>query len=102
MKRPGEYVAKEWSEQKVPEIAVIGLYDTYQKCIRLEALTLTSWEKNGLEFFSKKISRILSIFSAKNRGFWGVKPGPLESPIIHLMAHQKILGGYYLKKLNIQ
>ena len=51
VKRPGEYFAKEWSEQKVPEIAVIGLYDTYQKCIRLEALTLTNWGKNGLEFF---------------------------------------------------
>ena len=86
----------------MPIIAVIGLYDTYQKCMRLEALTLTSLEKNGLEFFSKKISKILSIFSPKNRGFLGVKPGPLESPIIHLMAHQKILGGYYLKKLNIQ
>ena len=69
VKRPSEYFANQWSEQTLSEIAVIGLYDTYQKCIRLEALTLTSWAKNGLEFFSKKIYKILSIFSPKNRGF---------------------------------
>ena len=69
---------------------------------RLEALTLTSLEKNGLEFFTQKISKSLSIFSTKIEVFGGVKPGPLESPIIQLMAHQKIIGGYYLKKLNIQ
>ena len=51
-----------------------------------------------LPFFPKS----LSIFTPKDRGFLGVKPGPLESPIIQLMAHQKILGGYYLKKMNIQ
>ena len=51
-----------------------------------------------LPFFPKS----LSIFTPKDRGFFEVKPGPLESPIIQLMAHQKILGGYYLKKLNIQ
>ena len=56
----------------------------------------------ALSFFSKKIYKIISILSPKNRGFLGVKPGPLESPIIQLMAHQKILGGYYLKTLNIQ
>ena len=69
---------------------------------RFETLTLTSLEKNGLEFFTQKISKSLRFFYPKNRGFLGVKPGPLESPIIQLMAHQKILGGYYLKKLNIQ
>jgi hypothetical protein len=69
---------------------------------RFEALTLTSLEKNGLEFFTNFFPKSLSIFTPKNRGFLGVKPGPLESPIIQLMAHQKILGGYYLKKLNIQ
>ena len=78
----------------MPVIEVVGLNDTYQKCIK--------FEKNGLEFFNKKISKTLNIFSPKNRSFLGVKPGPLESPIIHLMAHQKKLGGYYLKKLNIQ
>ena len=64
----------------MPEIAVVGLYDTYQKCIRLEALTLTSWEKNGLEFFSKKISKILSIFSPKNRGFLGGQTWAVGKP----------------------
>ena len=60
----------------------------------LEVLTLTSYEKNGLEFFHKKISKTLNIFSPKNRSFLGVKPGPLESPIIQLMVYEKIFGGY--------
>ena len=68
----------------------------------MEALTLTSLEKNGLEFFTQNISESLSIFSPKNKGFLGVKPGPLESPTIQLLAHPKILGGHYLKKWNIQ
>ena len=66
--------------QKVPVIAVIGLCDTYQKCKTLEALTLTSWEKNGLEFFSKKIYKILSIFSPKNRGFFGGQTWAVGKP----------------------
>ena len=65
----------------------------------LEALTLTSSEKNGLEFFSKKISKILNIFLLKIEVFWGVKPGPLESPIIHLMAHKKT-GGLLFEKIE--
>ena len=55
-----------------------------------------------LSFFTNFYPKSLSIFTPKVEVFWGVKPGPLESPIIQLMAHQKILGGYYLKKLNIQ
>ena len=58
----------------------------------LEVLTLTSQEKNGLEFFNKKISNTLNIFSPKNRRFLGVKPGPLESPIIQLMVYKNIWG----------
>ena len=38
---------------------------------RLEALTLTSLEKNGLEFLTKKISKSLSILPPKNRSFLG-------------------------------
>ena len=37
---------------------------------RWEALMLTRVEKNGLKFFTKKISKTLSIFSMKNRGFF--------------------------------
>ena len=55
-----------------------------------------------LSFFTNFFPKSLSIFTPKNRGFWGVKPGPSKSPIIQLMAHQKILGGYYSKKMNIQ
>ena len=77
----------------MPEIAVIGLYDTYQKCIRLEALTLTSWEKNGLEFFSKKISKILSIFSPKNRGFLGGQTWAVGKPYHPSNCPSKNIGG---------
>ena len=38
VKRPGKYFAYKWSEKKVPIIAVIGLYDTYQKCIKIGGL----------------------------------------------------------------
>ena len=62
--------------------------------LMFEALTLHGFKKNGLEFFRKKISKSLSIFSSKNGVFGGFKPGPLESPVIQLMVHQKIFGGY--------
>ena len=52
VKRIVEYFAKEWSEQKLPITDVAGLYSTYQKYIMIP-LTLTSLEKNGLEFFNQ-------------------------------------------------
>ena len=68
MKRTGKYFAKKWSEQKVLGIEVAGLYITYQKYKRID----TSLEKIGLEFFSQKTSKGLSIFSTKIRSFlWG-------------------------------
>ena len=100
MKRPGEYVAKEWSEQKVPEIAVIGLYDTHQKCKGLEVLTLTIWEKNGLEFFSKKISKILSIFSPKNRGFLGGQTWAVGKPYHPSNGPSKNIEGLLFEKIE--
>ena len=46
--------------------------------------------------FYQKISKSVIIFLLEIEGFWGgVKPGPLESPIIQLMVYEKIFGGYY-------
>ena len=56
------------------------------------ALALTSLEKIGLEFFSQKILKSLSIFSPKIRSFCGVKLGPLGPPTIHLTTHEKRIG----------
>ena len=56
------------------------------------ALALTSLEKIGLEFFSQKIFKSLSIFSPKIRSFLGVKLGPLGPPTIHLTTPEKKLG----------
>ena len=46
----------------------------------LEALTLTSLEKNGLEFFTQKMSKSLSIFSTKNKGFFGGQTWAVGKP----------------------
>ena len=45
-----------------------------------------------LSFFSRKSPKVLSIFSARIRGFCGVKPGPLGPPVIHLAPHEIKLG----------
>ena len=84
----------------MPVIAVIGLYDTYQKCIRLEALTLTSLEKNGLEFFSKKISKILSILSPKNRGFLGGQTWAVGKPCHPSNGPSKKIRGLLFEKIE--
>ena len=55
----------------------------------MEALALTSSEKNGLEVPPPKNSKSLSIFSSKIRVFCGVKPGPLGPPTNHQTTHEK-------------
>ena len=79
---------------------MIGLYDTHQECIRLEALTLTSWEKNGLEFFSKKIYKILSIFSPKNRGFLGGQTWAVGKPYHPANGLSKNIWGVLVEKIE--
>ena len=59
---------------------VVVLYGTYQKYIMFEALTLHGFKKNGLEFFRKKISKSLSIFSPKKLKFLGGKTWAIRKP----------------------
>ena len=47
-------------------IEVVGVMETIKGLKRLEALTLTIFEKNGLELFPKKHFKSLSIFSPKD------------------------------------
>ena len=69
---------------------------------RFVALTLTTLEKNGLEFFTNFFPKSLSIFTPKNRGFLGGQTWAVGKPYHPANGPSKILGGYYLKKLNIQ
>ena len=66
----------------------------------LEALTLTSKEKNGLEFFSKKISKSLSIFSPKNRGFLGGQTWAIGKPYHPANALSKNIRGVLVEKIE--
>ena len=79
---------------------MIGLYDTYQKCIRFEALTLTSWDENGLEFFRKKISKIKSIFSPKNMGFLGGQTWAVGKPYHPSNGPSKKIRGLLFEKIE--
>ena len=64
VKRPDEYFDNSWSEKKVPVILVIGLFDTYQKWIKIgghnsyqfrEKWSWVFYPKNLKKyFFSKK------------------------------------------------
>ena len=73
-------------------IEVVGLYILTKSIKGLMVLALSSLEKIGLEYFSQKIFKSLSIFSPKIRSFCGVKLGPLGPPTIHLTTHEKKLG----------
>ena len=68
----------------------------------LEALTHTSLEKNGLEFFTQKISKSLSIFSPKNRGFLGGQTWAVGKPYHPANGPSKNNRGLLLKNMNIQ
>ena len=50
--------------------------------------------KIDLSFLTNKISKSKSIFSPKNRGFLGVTLGPLGSPFVQLVVHEKLFGVY--------
>ena len=67
-------------------------------------LKLIGVEKNGLEFFTffKLRQKSKHFFSMKNRGFCGVKPGPLGASTIHIAIHRIKIEGYYLENLNFQ
>ena len=67
-----------------------------------EALTLTSLEKNGLEFFTIFFHKSRSIFTPKSRGFLGGQTWAVGKPYHPANGPSKILRGYYLKKMNIQ
>ena len=84
----------------MPEIAVMGLCNSYQKCTKLEAITLTSWEKNGLEFFSKKMSKILSIFPPKIRGFLGGQTWAVGKPYHPSNGPSKYIRGVLFEKIE--
>ena len=66
--------------------------ETIKSLKRLEALTLTILEKNGLELFPQKNFKSLSIFSPENKSFYEVKPVPNESPVTHLATQAKKFG----------
>ena len=66
----------------------------------LEALTLTSKEKNGLEFFSKKISKSLNIFSPKNRGFLGGQTWAVGKPYHPSNGPSKKIRGLLFEKIE--
>ena len=69
---------------------------------RFEALTLTSLEKNGLEFFTNFFPESLSIFTPKNRGFLGGQTWAVGKPYHLANGQSKNIWGLLFKKLNIQ
>ena len=66
----------------------------------LEALTHTSSEKNGLEFFTQKMSKSLSIFSTKNRGFLGGQTWAVGKPYHPSNGPSKKIRGLLFKKIE--
>ena len=66
----------------------------------LEALTLTSLEKNGLEFFGQKMSKSLSIFSTKNKGFLGGQTWAVGKPYHPSNGPSKKVRGLLFEKIE--
>ena len=69
---------------------------------RFEALTLTSLEKNGLEFFTNFSPNSLSIFTPKNRGFLGGQTWAVRKPYHPANGPSKNIRGLLFEKMNIQ
>ena len=65
---------------------------------RFEALTLTSLEKNGLEFFTNFFPKSLSIFTPKNRGFLGGQTWAVGKPYHPANGPSKNIRGLLFKK----
>ena len=69
---------------------------------RFEALTLTSLEKNGLEFFTNFFPKSLSIFTPKNRGFLGGQTWAVGKPYHPANGPSKFFWGLLVEKLKIK
>ena len=67
---------------------------------RFEALTLTSLEKNGLEFFYQFFSKSLSIFTPKNRGFLGGQTWAVGKPYHPANGPSKNIRGLLFEKIE--
>ena len=67
---------------------------------RFEALTLTSLEKNGLEFFYQFFSKSLSIFTPKNRGFLGGQTWAVGKPYHPSNGPSKKIRGLLFEKIE--
>ena len=65
-----------------------------------EALTLHGFKKIGLEFFSKKISKTLSIFSPKTRGFLGGQTWAVGKPYHPSNGPSKNIRGLLFEKIE--
>ena len=67
---------------------------------RFEALTLTSLEKNGLEFFTNFFPKSLSIFTPKNRGFLGGQTWAIGKPYHPANGPSKNIWGVLVEKIE--
>ena len=67
---------------------------------RFEALTLTSLEKNGLEFFTNFFPKSLSIFTPKNRGFLGGQTWAVGKPYHPANGPSKNIRGLLFEKIE--
>ena len=68
--------------------------------LMFEALTLHGFKKNWLEFFRKKISKSLSIFSSKNWGFLGGKTWAIGKPYHPANGPSKNIWGILVEKIE--
>ena len=67
---------------------------------RFEALTLTSLDKNGLEFFYQFFSKSLSIFTPENRGFCGGQTWAVGKPYHLANGPSKNIRGLLFEKIE--
>ena len=67
---------------------------------RFEALTLTSLEKNGFEFFTNFSPKSLSIFTPKKRVFWGGHTWAVGKPYHPANSPSKNIRGLLFEKIE--